>query len=271
MKKTLLFLLFATAVNYAQSQCLTPVTHDSGQMAYNGVSVTISTEGVASFFTNEFCEGNISQADYWIGYGNGPEDSGSFIFEFSPAVSAVTLDFQGIDNSDEDNWHEEVQVFVNGSHYAIPNAGTIQDCNDPLATLTPEGNIAGNRGWKGTTITGPITSLKVFDNILDGSPGGSVFNLYICNAALQTADIEKKISDLRLVTNPAATELFASSSKIFENGTMELYDPYGRKIKSQRFKGNSLTVAIDDLQSGVYALSVLENGEFLNSKKFVRP
>jgi gliding motility-associated-like protein len=168
-------------LNSLHAQCTNQVTHTSGTQVINCVNITATPFGGADVLPS-YCPGVTTP--YLIGYSfaNGNQ-SGGYTFNFSPPVSAVTLNFSGLSNTPPSS--EEIMLFVNGVHYSIPAAGTTNLC-DGMAVLTPGGNIGGCvgcsvSGWSGTNITGPISTLTVYDTI-SGVPNGALFSLYFCNA-----------------------------------------------------------------------------------------
>jgi gliding motility-associated-like protein len=163
-----------------QAQCTSQVTHISGTQVINCVNVTVTSFGETDVLPS-YCPSVTTP--YLIGYSfaNGNGDGG-YTFNFSPPINAATLNFSGISNTFPSS--EEVMLFVNGTHYPIPTAGSLNAC-DAMALLTPGGNVGGCigcsvSGWSGTNIVGPISTLTVFDTI-SGAPAGCLFSLYICN------------------------------------------------------------------------------------------
>lgn len=165
-------------------QCTDQVMHTSGSALVAGVNVTVTSVGNTCNWTT-YCPG-VTQP-FFIGYNPGPGSGpGSFTLTFSPAISACRLNFSGASNTAPSI--EEIRLFVNGSHYAMPSAGSANGC-DPMATLTVAGDLrgcsgCGVSGWAGTVISAPITTLTVEDVVIGGSPNGSLFSLWICPAIL---------------------------------------------------------------------------------------
>lgn len=202
----LLSLLFASALAFTElpAQCVNQVTHTSDTAIVANSSVSVTSTGCVSV-NSVYCA---STVPYFIGY-NGSSCTGSYTFNFSPAVSGVTLNFSGLSNDPTNN--EIVVLMVNNAHYAIPSPGTANAC-DPLAVLTPNGDVGacnncGVSGWNGTTIPGPITTLTVIDSVLMGAPAGSIFSLFICPPDPNTVgDLNGGIS-FGLYPNPAADQI----------------------------------------------------------------
>lgn len=177
--------LFLIAESYSNSialaQCTDQVTIQSGSTAIGCTNVSVTKFGVADYDL-VYCP--FATTPYMPGYNwsSGISGTGGFVFTFTPPVSGVTLNFSGISY---DPSNEEIfKLYVNGSHYAIPNAGTNNAC-DPMAVLTVSGDIIGCNncgvsGWNGTSITGPISTIEVIDSLVMGSPNGSLFSLFIC-------------------------------------------------------------------------------------------
>lgn len=189
------------------AQCVNQVTHTTGTATVANSSVTVTSAGCVDMDTT-YCP---ATTPYFIGYDFTPGLSctGSYTFTFSPAVSALTLNFSGISSAPGND--EIVVLMVNNTHYAIPAPGTANAC-DPMAVLTPSGDIAGCTncgvsGWNGTTITGPITTLTVIDSVLVGAPNGSIFSLFICPADPQTVTEGSHNNTISLYPNPAVREI----------------------------------------------------------------
>lgn len=182
IKTITLLVLIACISNSSYAQCITnnQVTHLSGSVIINGINVTVSFSGIVTN-NSSYCT---ETYPYFIGYNPGPgSGTGSYTFDFSPAIDSVRLNFSGISNSSSSS--ERVVIRKNGVHYAIPQPGVVSIC-DALAVLTAEGDIegcvgCGTSGWKGTSIGGPISQLVVVDTVLSGNPNGSIFSIFFAN------------------------------------------------------------------------------------------
>lgn len=162
------------------AQCTTQVTHTSGTTTYGCTDVTVTSSGTIDV-NSAYCA---STFPYFIGYtyNGGSSGNGSYTFTFNPPISAATLNFSGASNTSPSI--EEIILYVNGQHYAMPSVGTGNGC-DQLATLSASGDLlpclgCSTSGWNGTQVTGPITTLTVLDTVLGGAPNGSIFSLFIC-------------------------------------------------------------------------------------------
>lgn len=166
-------------------QCTNQVMHTAGSALVAGVNVTVTTTGNTCNWTT-YCPA-VTQP-FFIGYnpglGSGP---GDFTFTFSPAITGIRLNFSGASSSPPSV--EEVRLHINGAHYPMAAVGSANGC-DPMAILTMAGDLqgcpgCGVSGWSNTNITGfPITTLRVEDFVLGGTPNGSLFSLWICPAIL---------------------------------------------------------------------------------------
>lgn len=177
-------LLVISSGDHLWAQCTNQVMHTTGTATVGSTSVAVTSAGNTTNWTT-YCPA-VTQP-FFIGYspslGSG---TGSFTFTFTPAVSGVTLNFSGASNSGASV--EEVRLYVNGSHYAMPSVGTASGC-DALASLTGAGDLVGCpgcgvSGWSGTTIMASITTLRVEDFVVGGTPNGALFSLFICNGVL---------------------------------------------------------------------------------------
>ena len=181
--KTITLLVLITCIsNSSYAQCTTShqVTHMSGSVVINGINVTVTSSGNVMNLTT-YCPETLP---YLTGYAAGPgSGTGSFTFNFVPAVDSVRLNFSGLSNSGSSV--ERIILRKNGVHYAIPAPGTANGC-DALAVLTASGDVegcvgCGVSGWKGTRIGGPISQMVVVDTVISGTPNGALFSLFFAN------------------------------------------------------------------------------------------
>jgi hypothetical protein len=159
---------------------------------------------------------------------------------------------------------EEIWLFVNGAHYAIPQAGSPQVC-DPMAVLTPEGNIEGCEncgvsGWGGTIIPGPINTLTVLDTVLIGQPAGSIFSLFICSQHGDGVVDAFNVLHTAPYPNPA-TDVISIDLLDARNADVSLFDGSGRRMAvNATITGNTIRISTAGLPKGIYALRV-QQGE----------
>lgn len=232
------------------AQCIDQVTHTSGTAVVAGSSVTVTTNGCIDVNT-VYCA---ATTPYFIGYdySSGASCTGSYTFTFSPPINGAMLNFSGI-SSDPAN-DEIVVVMVNNMHYAISAPGTANAC-DPMAVLTPSGDVGGCSncgvsGWNGTPVSGPISTLTVIDSVLMGAPAGSLFSLFICPVDPKTGIGEMPASAFNVYPNPAADQLSLTG---IANGTpFSITDATGRIVLTGTT--GSGPVDISALASGLYAV-----------------
>lgn len=263
-----ILLIMTNPINLS-SQCTNQVTHLSGSTTINGVNVAVTSSGLVDTYTT-YCENTLP---YFIGY-HWPSSGGigSYSFNFSPPVNSLTLNFSGISYFNGSPPAQEViKIYINGSHYTIPSVGTTNSC-DPLAMLTPEGDITGcincgASGWNGTTITGLISSLTVLDTLYVGTNGaGSLFSLFICNPVLDGITDPTSLAT-NFYPNPFTDQITFTNSKN-EQTTVLLYDFLGRQCLYQTFT-NSTVLKTEILSNGIYfyeirnAKGVLKTGTLL--------
>ena len=261
MKNNLFFLITLKTL-FTFGQC--DVTNLSGTATINNVNVTVTSSGVVS--TAYGCE-NIGP--YHIGFNNFTEGNGSYTFDFSPPITSCTLSFDAFDSHPLFGYDEEVQLFINGSHYPVPEQGTLIECV-PLAILTPQGNIKANPiaslnnhgGWKNTTINGTIQTLKVL-NVVNGQAAGVIFTLNICETGLgSNNDFSENADDIKLFPNPFVNYTEIKSNRIFTNATLTIYNALGQKVREVRnLYGQSFFVNREVLSGGIYYLQLMENGK----------
>ena len=254
-------------------QCTYQVTHLEGEMDVNGVMITVTTEGAVDQ-NSGYC---LQTLPYFIGYNYALNEhaTGSYTFNFSPPVSMVTLNFSGISVSSVGDGHiEEVQLYINGSHYAIPNPGALNGC-DPMAVLTPEGNIRACEectlsGWSGTTIEGPISSLKVTDSVLIGLPGGTIFSLFICDSIATGISDGSDMAHYTFSPSPMTTEATLVFPNVYGNATFSLYAPNGVCVRQiNNVTEGKLTLTRDELPAGLYFYMVQSDNSIITTGKIM--
>lgn len=246
---TLLLSGFLTAYSSLNAQCTDQVTHTSDTATVAGSVVTVTSAGCVDVNT-VYCA---STVPYFIGfdYSTGNSCTGSYTFTFSPAVGSVTLNFSGLSSDPSNN--EIVVLMVNNAHYAIPAPGTANAC-DPMAVLTPSGDVGGCTGcgvsgWNGTTIPGPITTLTVIDSVTMGAPAGSIFSLFVCPPDLKNAIGESGSNTaITLFPNPAVDHITLSGA---ETGALySITDVTGNIVMTGKY--DSRPIDISALAPGMY-------------------
>jgi len=155
-------------------QCPNRVMHLSGTQTVGCTEVTVTPNGAASPGPL-----NCGIGPYAIGF----PTTGSFIFNFNPAVAGVHVDVRSINNT-PNALVEEVVFTVNGAFYPITNPGTPGGCQSE-AMITPTGTIGacpncGPRAWENIVIMEPMTSLEVELVYIQGANSGVNFSLYLC-------------------------------------------------------------------------------------------
>ena len=252
---------------YVQSQCTNKIENISGTLLINGVNVTVTATSTYSSMSSTICN---SASPYYIGTEIGSGISG-YQFDFNPPTSAVTLNFAGLDNVGSSI--EEVQISVNGSHYSVLSIGTSNECGN-LATITNSGNIRAcigceSRGWNGTTIQGPISTITVSNQTISGNTGGSVFSLYICDSSLNTNHILLD-SDIIVSPNPAKNILTIRLANCENPFSFILFNSLGQKILMGKDCNPLETkVNVESVANGNYYLKIINNNNITSIKKII--
>lgn len=212
---------------------------------------------------------------HFIGYNYTLNESGtgSYTFEFSPPVSKVTLNFSGISHSSVDIEHiEEVWLFVNGTHYAIPEPGEWNECDD-MAVLTVEGNIracdeCAVSGWMGTTIEGSISTLKVLDTVYSGQPAGSIFSLFIYDSIANELTDWTGSKAFLITPNPMTDRATLVLDPAMGPLSFRLYTTNGECVKSAHgIDIGEWTLWREGLPAGLYFYTIQqENGNIRTGK-----
>ena len=257
-------LLFFSEVT--RSQCPNQVTHLTGTSIVNGVSVAVSSNGNVDANT-AYC---ISTNPYFVGYNSqAGSGNGSYIFDFTPPISSLTLDFSGISNAGIGQ--EAIVLTVNGAHYPVTTIADPNNC-DPLASINTDGDITGCTacsvsGWLGTTITGPISSLVVSDIAIWGSGNGAIFSLYICDPTTSALAENSALNNV-IYPNPFSNEL---NLNINSTGNTEfvLYDAFSKKLIDNSLTNNS-SVNTEHLVGGIYFYELKVDNQIIKKGKLVK-
>ena len=251
-----LFLIISKAFIYAQ--CSYPVTHINGAQVINDVVVTVSSSGSVYNYSTFGCQ--TYPINYFIGYNS---LDGSYTYSFSPPVSSLSLNFFRLDNHQvTPPSKEEVQLFVNGNHYAIPAPGSsFSNCNgtDSIpAVITPEGNIAANAEYgsmKDLIINGPIQTLTVLVKIISGLPLGAFVSLFICDGILNINEYDNPVKPL-LVPNPFTDKAEIRLPIGMGETTATLSNIQGQILKVYQSADSKIIINRDNLASGVYLVTI---------------
>ncbi len=138
------------------------------------------------------------------------------MFSFSPPVSGVTIDIAALTNNFFGT--EELSFEVNGVFYPITVPGNIDPCEPPCVIL-PSGRIGappgiGGCSWEAININGTISTFKIENVVLLGSPNGVVFSLRFCEQCCATdagvlsgSPLQLCIPEPASFTPPAQTNL----------------------------------------------------------------
>lgn len=259
LRTLLILLVSAYFLPSAQSQCFKKVTAITGTQVVGGVEVTVTSNGFTG--TSLYC--SPLTGPYHVGYDWDSSDcaDGSFTFEFSPSITALTLNISGI--TDSLGSVEEVLILINGQHYPLLSEGVINSC-EPLAVLTPEGNIkaclgCGWSGWSETTITGSISSLTVKDSVIMNCPDGAVFSLFICDS-ISSVGHEINQYHVRIFPNPSSQQLILDNIPA-EGLHVSLINSLGQEMPLVYSKAaDKLILNTGIYPKGVYHLRIMHLG-----------
>lgn len=235
------------------------VEHIQGTRTINNTQVTVKPFGQIAILQNmDYCNGKTGPYYFGYNYNNLISAYGGYEFTFNPPALAISVNVTGL-SADNDNM-EEVKFFINGTHYPIPSKGDKIECEE-MAILTPKGNIRPCRdcsisGWEGTYIQGPISSFKVTDTILSGSPAGALIALFIVQPSDNISKIYRyKLSDVHAgldipITTSTVTLLNSSITLTDENGSkLEIHhwnmtDEHHANLYSTEFMKGTFTLTI---------------------------
>ncbi len=264
----LFFGIIWMCITNVDAQLPNRVKHMQGTATVNGIEVTVTHVGeINTSGVEYYCDGQTGPYYFGLDY---ERRYGNFEFSFSPPISHVTIDFTGL-TGDSENM-EEMQVFINGEHYAIPEPGK-KLCED-LAVLTSKGNIrpcrdCGVSGWKGTRIEGPIEKLTISDTILHGTPGGVLFALYIGDPVPENNDEYTAVKKIK-AGDIAAGKGILITSTLIATATLSLKDKFENIVSLEYFKINDEQIYVDArlLIKGTYVLDIV-SGEQVEKQKLV--
>lgn len=256
VKAITLLVLITCISNSSYTQCTTsnPVTHLSGSVVINGINVTVSSYGNVTN-NSSYC---VATSPYFIGYNPGPgSGTGAYIFNFSPAVDSVRLNFSGLSNSSPSI--ERIVLRKNGVHYAIPVPGVANGC-DPMAVLTGGGDVegcagCGVSGWSGTRIGGPISQMVVVDSVISGSPNGAIFSIFFANncplPVKFTACDARREADNAIISWQTSLELSSDEYEIYRSADGINFSKIGSVPSKNNPSGSTYSFADKVPLSGV--------------------
>ncbi len=251
------------------SQGLTMLKHLKGTRTINGVKVTVTQEG----FVDSLYYCGDDTGPYFAGndYSRSCCQTGSYIFTFSQPIKEVYLNISALSTSD--SYDEEAQIFVNGVHYKLTNAGEDSGC-EPMAIISEDGNLRPCNGCTGSgsdriKIEGPITTLKVSCVINLGQPQGMVFGVYM-GKPIENYDNTLVNYTATFGENASGRELLIESSQL-EHAIISLKNKNGYTIPIhyRSIELNRIVIDASDLAKGEYLLEINLNDEIEKQKLFI--
>ena len=241
------------------AQCPDQVLHVQGTQAVAGVDVTVTSTGYVDTNT-VFCSETFPFIVGAVGGGTPLSGPGAYTFQFDPPIDSAVINVGGLGNEGVGD-AEEIRLFVNGSHYAVPAVGQPHACED-MAMLTVNGDITGCMpcivsGWNGTTIQGPITTLMVEDVPLSGNfYGGATFSLFICASGDAAVD-ELMHGNMGTPFPNPATDRVTIDGERWAKSIVRVFDAQGRQVPcGSSTLSDRMTIDVSALAPGLYALQV---------------
>jgi len=173
---------------------------------------------------------------------------------------------------------------------AVPTATLNALLADPSGLLTDVllHHVVGAAAFSGDLSNGQLVPTLFGDNVLVTIAGG---NVSIDNAIVIVADIEAtngvvhvidavlvpltlgldniNNSTIGVYPNPVSDLLRFNLGQTTSNATYQVYNQIGALVLSGKFNSTSTSISVEDLQSGLYTVSVLENNK-MNSIRFVK-
>lgn len=155
-----------------------------------------------------------------------------------------------------------------GDYFSIAK---LDENGEPDASFGDEGKISGNVGSTADTATsvalqsdGKVVITGYTANFTDPT---TFFIARYTNETLSAADFSK--TELRLYPNPATHEIHLDWNALnTSEAVFEIFDSTGRKIMGSLI-GNTKTITISSLASGVYTLKVTNDGNTF-TRKFIK-
>ena len=256
------FLILTILFNQLHAQKTDRLRHLSGTRTINGIQVTVTQEGAVDSLT--YCGDDTGP--YFVGndYSGLGNITGSYIFTFTQPVKEVFLNIAALSVSD--TYSEEVQIYVNGSHYFVTDIGHDSGC-EPMPIISAEGNIRPCNSCTGSgadkiKIKGPITTLKVTCKILKGEPQGMVMGVYMGEKAKDEITNTLVNYTATIGENAAGKELLIESNQL-ENAVITLKNSNGYIIALHYriIEANRIIIDASDLVKGEYFLEINLNDE----------
>ena len=173
---------------------------------------------------------------------------------------------------------------------AVPTATLNALLADPNGLLTGVllHHVVGAAAFSGDLSNGQVVPTLFGDNVLVTIAGG---NVSIDNANVIVADIEAtngvvhvidavlvpltlglnniNNSTIGVYPNPVSDVLRFNLGQTTTNATYQVFNQTGALVLSGKFNSNASTLSVEDLQSGLYTVSVLENNK-MSSIRFVK-
>lgn len=255
------------AVN-SHCQNITQVIHSTGTQNYNGIDVTVSTVGGAGIWTT-YCPS--ITFPYLIGHDfvSNNDLNGSYIFQFTPAVESIVLNFSAI-GTIQQNDIEIVKVSVNNFHYPLFSLGEPNDC-DSIALINAEGDLINEpgkpSGLKNIYIPGPVSTITISDSIVSHLPGGSMFSLYFSKLNLSSLE-NINTNEIKVYPNPVSNKLFLENFQK-ELTDVKLFNMIGESIPINfEIVDNKMVFDVNKIDKGIYNLQIF-NGHSIKSQIIV--
>lgn len=202
-----------------QAQCTySQVLHTTGTEQVGCSEVTVSSTGMV--YNGYNIDPNCQYGPFIIGNGA----TGSYTFNFSPAISGIKINVNALDNHIFGK--EEMKLYINGSFYFLTNSGNPNICYDH-AIVSPTGTLIasplfGLGSASDIDINTSISTLTIEDTWLSlPNPAGIFVSLYICCANCATDAGSINTDSLTFCTNqpavvPSAEQTILDSDDLLE-------------------------------------------------------
>ncbi|MCB9339572.1 MAG: hypothetical protein H6577_15695 [Lewinellaceae bacterium] len=194
--------------------------------------------------------------------------NGAITFVFSNPVPAVRVAVTAITGGNSAGV-EEVAFYVNGNFFPITNPGVHQPgCLFP-ASISPTGTIDSGgepfASWEQIVFTGSISTFKIEDVWLSGTPGGIIFQIEFCCPTCDTDAGEISSADTVLCTNETL-EIVNNGSDLEPDDALEyiLFSDLSDTLGSIVLTSSSPSFSFSDppLQTGVtYYVAAIAGNE----------
>lgn len=275
MKKTLLFLTFASILSTAQvssfpwTETFEDASPTSSQWVCEYISGTNSsvTSGLFWSIKGTTSVGYYGSTGPYQGSKMAVFDTRSHSRDAIARFVSPVMNLSGVSNPKLDfyyrnlNWgadQNELKIY-----YRTSSTGTwtlVTTFNTSIATWTNSGEI---------TLPNPSATYQIaLEGVGKYGYGLDVDNLIVKNGTLSTSEIDKQKNIIKIYPNPTSDFVNIKSEKKISE--VSIFDLTGKIINQTKEENNDLKIPVHHLPSGTYILQIKNSEGILSSQKFIR-